>query len=62
MKKLILLITLFSCLLFSQEYEKNKVRIKISSDSEIFNHLINNQQDAILNDLLGDYKVTIFTI
>lgn len=60
MKKLILLITLFSCLLFSQEYEKNKVRIKISSDSEIFNHLINNQQDAILNDLLGDYKVTKF--
>lgn len=60
MSKLVLVIIIFSLGLFSNEYELNKIRVKISSNSDFINDFKQNNIVEEFKDVLGEYTTNSF--
>lgn len=60
MKKLLVAFIILSVALFSQEYEKQKVRIKFSSNSDLLIKIQNNEKVNEISEIIGDYKISQF--
>lgn len=60
MQKLILFLLILPIVSFSQDYEKNQIRVKFKSNSQILESINKIESSTILSELLGEYKVYSF--